>query len=155
MSVLVTQFSATGAALTLPWPRRFGLADVRVLRALEALPGVAALEGYLFVEERGPWDMEAKRLEKELEKRDKAKPRARPCIKVLLLVKWLGMLADGVRVGCAQSGKGALRSKKEGAATKRKPEEAAAPAAIKCGARLQAAGMPCGCTAGGHDMGLK
>ncbi len=61
-----------------PWALcRFGLADVRVLKALEALPGVAGLEGYLFVEERGPWDMEAKRLEKELEKRVKTKPLVR------------------------------------------------------------------------------
>lgn len=48
-----------------------------MLKALEALPGVAGLEGYLFVEERGPWDMEAKRLEKELEKRVKTKPLVR------------------------------------------------------------------------------
>ena len=56
---------------------RFGLADVRVLKALEALPGAVELAGYLFVEERGPWDAEARRLEKELDKRVKSKPRVR------------------------------------------------------------------------------
>lgn len=56
---------------------RFGLADVRVLKALEALPGAAELEGYQFVEERGPWDAEARRLEKELDKRVRPKPRVR------------------------------------------------------------------------------
>lgn len=48
-----------------------------MLKALEALPGVAELEGYQFVEERAPWDAEARRLEKELDKRVRIKPRVR------------------------------------------------------------------------------
>jgi len=48
---------------------------VRALKALEALPGAAALGGYAFVEERGPWELEARRLERELDRR--GKPQAR------------------------------------------------------------------------------
>ncbi|KAK9822217.1 hypothetical protein WJX81_007608 [Elliptochloris bilobata] len=94
---------------------RFGLADVRVLKALEALPGVAELEGFQFVEERGPWDVEAKRLEKELDKRVKSKPRV---------------------------GKGTMRSSREGVAGKRKPEDDAASPAKKAKPRSGPGGGP-------------
>lgn len=37
-----------------------------MLAALEGLPGTEACSGYRFMEERGPWEAEARRLEKEL-----------------------------------------------------------------------------------------
>ena len=43
---------------------RFGLADVRVLKALEGLEGVEKCDSYRFVEERSTWAAEKARLEK-------------------------------------------------------------------------------------------
>ena len=77
---------------SLPWPvqallvkmaplsgawgtQRFGLADCAVLAALEGLPGAEACSGYKLVEERGPWEAEAKRLEKELLARSRQQQR--------------------------------------------------------------------------------
>ena len=57
--------------------QRYGLADVAVLAALEALPGADACAGYKLVEERCPWDAEAKRLEKEALARSKQQQRVR------------------------------------------------------------------------------
>ena len=43
---------------------RFGLADVRALKALEGLDGIVKCASYKFVEERGTWSAEKARLEK-------------------------------------------------------------------------------------------
>lgn len=43
---------------------RFGLADVRVLKALEGLEGVENSASYKLVEERSTWAAEKARLEK-------------------------------------------------------------------------------------------
>jgi hypothetical protein len=43
---------------------RFGLADVRVLKALEGLEGVEKCASYRFVQERSTWAAEKARLEK-------------------------------------------------------------------------------------------
>ena len=56
---------------------RFGFAEVPILAALEALPGADACAEYVFVEERGPWEAEARRLEKEVLAHSKHKQRVR------------------------------------------------------------------------------
>jgi hypothetical protein len=66
--------------------QRYGLADVAVLAALEGLAGADACAGYKFVEERGPWDAEAKRLEKEALSRSKQQQRVRPAFAAAVLL---------------------------------------------------------------------
>ncbi|KAL0039732.1 hypothetical protein WJX77_006357 [Trebouxia sp. C0004] len=56
---------------------RFGLADVTVLKLMEALPGVEEhCTDYQYVEQRQGWDAEQRRLKKELEKHDKQAAKA-------------------------------------------------------------------------------
>ena len=50
---------------------RFGLADVRVSKALEGLEGVDMCDSYRFVEERSTWAAEKTRLEKLIQSRCK------------------------------------------------------------------------------------
>lgn len=54
---------------------RSGFAEVPVMAALEGLPGADACAEYVFVEERGPWEAEAKRLDKEVLAHSKHKQR--------------------------------------------------------------------------------
>ncbi|KAL0021618.1 hypothetical protein WJX79_009112 [Trebouxia sp. C0005] len=56
---------------------RFGLADVSVLKLIEALPGVEEhCTAYQYVEQRQGWDAEQRRLKKELDKHDKQAAKA-------------------------------------------------------------------------------
>ena len=50
---------------------RFGLADIRVVKALEGLEGADKCESYKFVDERGTWAAEKARLEKLIQSRSK------------------------------------------------------------------------------------
>ena len=50
---------------------RFGLADTRVLQALEGLEGADKCTSYKFVEERSTWPAEKARLEKLIQSRSK------------------------------------------------------------------------------------
>ena len=54
---------------------QYGLADARVVKALEGLEGAENCAGYGFVEQRGTWAAEIKRLEKELGTHSKHKQR--------------------------------------------------------------------------------
>jgi hypothetical protein len=58
---------------------RYGLADAAVVRALEGLDGAERCMRYRFVEERGTWAAEEKRLEQERLARGKQQQRVR-CI---------------------------------------------------------------------------
>ncbi|KAK9918976.1 hypothetical protein WJX75_008430 [Coccomyxa subellipsoidea] len=65
------------APLTGAWgTEQYGLADARVVKALEGLEGAENCAGYSFVEQRGTWAAETKRLEKELAAHSKHKQRA-------------------------------------------------------------------------------
>ncbi len=50
---------------------RFGLADVRVSKALEGLEGADKCASYKFVEERSTWAAEKTRLDKLIQSRSK------------------------------------------------------------------------------------
>ncbi|BDA49369.1 probable lysine-specific demethylase 5A at C-terminar half [Coccomyxa sp. Obi] len=55
---------------------QLGLVDVRVIKALEGLEGAEKCASYSFVEQRGSWAAESKRLEKEVLAHGKHKQRA-------------------------------------------------------------------------------
>lgn len=57
---------------------QFGLVDVGVIKALEALEGAEKCAIYSFVEQRGSWAAESKRLEKEVDAHSKHKQRVWP-----------------------------------------------------------------------------
>lgn len=64
------------APLTGAWgTEQYGLADARVVKALEGLEGAETCARYSFVEQRGTWAAETKRLEKELTAHSKHKQR--------------------------------------------------------------------------------
>lgn len=72
---------------------RFGLVDERVIKALEGLEGAETCASYSFVEQRGSWAAESKRLEKEVLAHSKHKQRVWPSdLFVALIFRVYGLI---------------------------------------------------------------
>lgn len=97
---------------------RFGMADVAVLKLLEALPGVEAAPHYEFVEQRGGWDTEASRLRRLQDKQGKATAKATKSLE-----------KKGERLEKLNMSAGGKRKRQEGTADRKKPKTASGKAA--------------------------